>query len=73
MKTECDFAEYKDEELVQLAQQGDDAAQEYLLNKYKSLVRAKSRAYFLIGADTERFAILMRRKMRHSAALRSFA
>lgn len=53
MKTERDFAEYKDEELVRLAQQGDDAAQEYLLNKYKSLVRAKSRAYFLIGADTE--------------------
>ncbi len=43
----------KDEELVRMAQNGDDAAQEYLLDKYKSLVRAKSRAYFLIGADTE--------------------
>lgn len=43
----------KDEKLAQLAQNGDDAAQEYLLDKYKSLVRAKSRAYFLIGADTE--------------------
>lgn len=43
----------KDEMLAQLAQNGDDAAQEYLLDKYKSLVRAKSRAYFLIGADTE--------------------
>jgi len=43
----------KDEELVLMAQNGDDAAQEYLLDKYKSLVRAKSRAYFLIGADTE--------------------
>ena len=36
-----------------MAQNGDDAAQEYLLDKYKSLVRAKSRAYFLIGADSE--------------------
>ncbi len=27
--------------------------QDYLLDKYKSLVRAKSRAYFLIGADSE--------------------
>ena len=43
----------KDEELVLMAQNGDDEAQEYLLDKYKSLVRAKSRAYFLIGADSE--------------------
>ena len=43
----------KDEELVLMAQNGDDGAQEYLLDKYKSLVRAKSRAYFLIGADSE--------------------
>lgn len=53
MRTELDFQQHKDEELVRMAQQGDDAAQEYLLDKYKSLVRAKSRAYFLIGADTE--------------------
>ena len=43
----------KDEELVLMAQNGDEAAQEFLLDKYKSLVRAKSRAYFLIGADSE--------------------
>ena len=43
----------KDEELVLMAQNGDDTAQRYLLDKYKSLVRAKSRAYFLIGADSE--------------------
>lgn len=53
MRTEHDFEQHKDEALVRMAQQGDDAAQEYLLDKYKSLVRAKSRAYFLIGADTE--------------------
>lgn len=32
---------------------GDEEAQEFLLDKYKFLVRAKSRAYFLIGADNE--------------------
>lgn len=47
------YEQKKDEELVLMAQNGDDAAQDYLLNKYKSLVRAKSRAYFLIGADSE--------------------
>ena len=53
MRNEQTYEQMKDEDLVHAAQQGDDAAQEYLLNKYKSLVRAKSRAYFLIGADTE--------------------
>ena len=53
MTKEQIYKNAKDEELAQMAQNGDDAAQEHLLNKYKSLVRAKSRAYFLIGADTE--------------------
>mgnify|MGYP000869558066 CR=1 FL=1 len=42
-----------DEEIVELAKQGDAAAQEYLINKYKNFVRAKARSYFLIGADRE--------------------
>lgn len=42
-----------DEDLALLAQQGDDAALEYLLNKYKNFVRSKARSYFLIGADHE--------------------
>jgi RNA polymerase sporulation-specific sigma factor len=42
-----------DEDIVELAQAGDDAAQEYLIHKYKNFVRAKARSYFLIGADRE--------------------
>ena len=42
-----------DEEIVDLAQRGDDVAQEFLINKYKNFVRAKARSYFLIGADRE--------------------
>ena len=42
-----------DEEYAYRAQQGDDAAVEYLLDKYKSFVRTKARGYFLIGADHE--------------------
>ena len=53
MTKEQIYKNAKDEELVLMAQNGDDAAQDYLLDKYKSLVRAKSRAYFLIGADSE--------------------
>lgn len=42
-----------DEDIVTLAKDGDDVAQEYLINKYKNFVRAKARSYFLIGADRE--------------------
>ncbi|ATW27100.1 RNA polymerase sporulation sigma factor SigH [Candidatus Formimonas warabiya] len=42
-----------DEEIVELAKDGDIGAQEYLINKYKNFVRAKARSYFLIGADRE--------------------
>jgi len=42
-----------DEEIVVLCRNGDTAAEEYLLNKYKNFVRSKARSYFLIGADHE--------------------
>lgn len=42
-----------DEDIVSVAQMGDNEAQEYLINKYKNFVRAKARSYFLIGADKE--------------------
>ena len=53
MTNENIYKSAKDENLVLMAQNGDETAQRYLLDKYKSLVRAKSRAYFLIGADSE--------------------
>jgi len=42
-----------DEEVAIAAQNGDEQAQEYLINKYRNFVRAKARSYFLIGADRE--------------------
>ncbi len=48
-----DFAVMTDESVVELARDGDDAALEYLIHKYKNFVRAKARSYFLIGADRE--------------------
>jgi RNA polymerase sporulation-specific sigma factor len=42
-----------DEEIIREAKAGDDKALEFLINKYKSFVRAKARTYFLIGADRE--------------------
>lgn len=42
-----------EEDIVELARNGDAKAQEYLIKKYKNFVRAKARTYFLIGADRE--------------------
>ncbi len=43
-----------DEELVRRAQEeGDKEACEYLLHKYKNLVKAKVKSYFLVGAERE--------------------
>ena len=47
------YDEMLDESIVEAAREGDDLAQEYLINKYKNFVRAKARSYFLIGADRE--------------------
>ena len=38
-------------EILSLAKTGDTQAVEFLLNKYKNFVKAKSRTYFLIGAE----------------------
>lgn len=52
-KHHYDTGHAEDEELVEQIRLGDHSALEYLMNKYKSFVRAKSRSYFLIGGDYE--------------------
>lgn len=55
-KIEEFFLQYKsktDEEIIKIIRNGDNQAQDYILDKYKALVKTKSRAYFLIGADKE--------------------
>lgn len=47
------YVELKDEEIVKLASLGDKSALDYILDKYKGLVKVKARAYFIIGADKE--------------------
>lgn len=52
-KSEDIYMEMCDEEIVELAQEGNRYATEFLVDKYKNFVRAKARSYFLIGADKE--------------------
>ena len=48
-----DYEKLPDEELVELSAAGDKAATECILARYKNLVRARGRMYFLAGADRE--------------------
>lgn len=47
------FESLADEEVIQLIQKGNVEALEYIINKYKIIVLAKAKSYFLIGADRE--------------------
>lgn len=42
-----------EEDIVESAKQGSTYALEYLMNKYRSFVRAKAKSYFLVGADRD--------------------
>lgn len=52
-KTVTEYAKYDDEAIISLIHQKDVNAQEFMLEKYKPLVKSKSRVYFLVGADNE--------------------
>jgi RNA polymerase sporulation-specific sigma factor len=43
----------QDADLVRRARDGDDAAIELLLNRYRHYARAKARSYFIAGADAD--------------------
>ncbi len=45
--------EYTDEVLVEKIMAGDMEAMDFLMNKYKNLVRSLARSLFLVGADKE--------------------
>ena len=51
--SEEQYQQYSDEDLINFVRNGDETAQDFLLNKYKTVVKTKARAYFLMGADRE--------------------
>ncbi|MCH5253028.1 MAG: RNA polymerase sporulation sigma factor SigH [Lachnospiraceae bacterium] len=50
---EHNYSHYTDEEIIRFCRSGEDTATDYLLEKYKSLVRKKARTLYLIGGETE--------------------
>jgi RNA polymerase sporulation-specific sigma factor len=53
METEMDYSVMTDEKLIELSRDGKDEVIDYLLDKYKGLVRRKARTMFLVGGDTD--------------------
>lgn len=47
------FESISDEELASLANRGDEEAGEFLIRKYKDLVKSKANLYYIVGADRE--------------------
>ena len=42
-----------DEQLVKMSQEGSETAEEILIEKYKAMVKSKSKVYYIAGADNE--------------------
>ena len=47
------YSDMQDREIVRRAQRGEEQAAEFLLYKYRNLVRTKVKSYFLVGAEKE--------------------
>ena len=48
---EREYGSYSDEELIVRLRDGEERITEYLMNKYKNLVRRKARSMYILGAD----------------------
>ncbi len=47
------FKEVCDEELIDRLREGESSIIDYIMDKYKNLVRSKARSMYILGADTE--------------------
>ena len=48
-----DFSQYTDEELIAKLLQGEPEVMDYLIDKYKSMVRQKARVLYLVGGEQD--------------------
>lgn len=47
------YKDYSDEELIEMYKEGNEAAIDFLFEKYKNLVRKKAKAMFIVGGDND--------------------
>lgn len=48
-----DYTGYSDEELLIRLRDGEQGITDYIMNKYKNLVRSKAKSMYILGADSE--------------------
>lgn len=48
-----DYERYGDEELIVRLRDGESAITDYIMDKYKNLVRSKAKSMYILGADRE--------------------
>ena len=48
-----DYRQYSDEELIVRLRDGENGITEYLMNKYKNLVRSKAKSMYILGSDND--------------------
>lgn len=48
-----DYGQYTDEELLTRLRDGESGITDYIMNKYKNLVRNKAKTMYLLGADSD--------------------
>jgi RNA polymerase sporulation-specific sigma factor len=53
LKLFIEYGPLEDEVILEYVREGDQEALTFLIQKYRNFVKAKSRSYFLIGADRE--------------------
>jgi len=47
------YSSLPEEQVVMISQDGDEKARDFLIRRYEPMVKAKSKSYYLIGADGE--------------------
>ncbi len=53
MEITMPYEDMKDEELIVRLRDGESAIMDFIMNKYKNLVRSKAKAMYILGADNE--------------------
>ena len=48
-----DYQQYSDEELMVQLRDGDTGIMDFIMNKYKNLVRSKAKSMYILGADSD--------------------
>ena len=48
-----DYQQYSDEELMIQLRDGDTGIMDFIMNKYKNLVRSKAKSMYILGADSD--------------------